>query len=292
MLKISSSTKSRLPDLDRKAFILIKIIWSVLAVITLSFIAAIVMQREYIFRYCLILFLCWMMSIVLLYVAKRGHAKFSAFAYVAFLLIMIFGFSWTGGGIKGHGMKILPMVVLFAGLTLGKKEIWFFGIAAIVGGFILALADYFQFLPTYEPIGHSPLIYWVYTTTSILLLCFLENISVEELRKALNESQKELELRKKSEALLKAKNEKMVEIAFLQSHIVRRPVANVLGLINLVNFNKPDDPVNLEVIPKIETAAKELDAIIDQIVRNTNEIENIAKAVLTESQLSDPTHRG
>ncbi len=41
--------------------------------------------------------------------------------------------------------------------------------------------------------------------------------------------------RKKAENQLKLQNEKLLEIAFLQSHIVRRPAANIIGLINLIN---------------------------------------------------------
>lgn len=82
--------------------------------------------------------------------------------------------------------------------------------------------------------------------------------------------------RKKAEALLKLQKEKLIEIAFLQSHIVRRPIANVLGLISLINFNNPNESDNLEVIPKLEIAAEELDAIIHEIVQNTKEVESIA----------------
>lgn len=80
--------------------------------------------------------------------------------------------------------------------------------------------------------------------------------------------------RKKAEQQLREHNEKLSEIAFLQSHIVRRPVANVLGIINLLNISDPTDPSNIELIPMLETAAKELDEVIFKIVDKTNEITN------------------
>lgn len=80
--------------------------------------------------------------------------------------------------------------------------------------------------------------------------------------------------RKKAEQQLREHNEKLSEIAFLQSHIVRRPVANVLGIINLLNISDPTDPTNIELIPMLETAAKELDEVIFKIVDKTNEITN------------------
>jgi hypothetical protein len=160
-------------------------------------------------------------------------------------------------------------------LALGKKEVWLFGIIAIIGGFALFLGDYFHLLPVIEPLGQSSFIYWIYSSTSILILCFLENLSVEELRKALAKSQNELMLRKQSEELLALQNKKLIEITFLQTHQVRRPVASVLGLISLVKMDNPNDPINFEVISKLEIVSKELDAIIQEIVKSTTEIESI-----------------
>jgi signal transduction histidine kinase len=79
--------------------------------------------------------------------------------------------------------------------------------------------------------------------------------------------------RKKAEQQLIAHNAVLSEIAFLQSHIVRRPVANVLGIINLLNLENPSDPTNIELIPMLETASKELDSVISQIVEKTNKLE-------------------
>ena len=69
--------------------------------------------------------------------------------------------------------------------------------------------------------------------------------------------------------------EKVIEIAFLQSHQVRKPIANILGLINLVNVDKSIDPVNLEVLSGIKIAANELDNIIHQIVKKIEEIKKL-----------------
>jgi hypothetical protein len=277
MLKNFFSVQSQNSDLNQKGSILIKIIWSVLLIITLSFSINMFLQPENIYRYSLIIIIMWLVSLTSIFFAKTNHIYFITCFYIAFLLFMIFLFSWSGGGIKGHGIKILPIVVLLAGLTLGKKEIWFFGTIATLGGLGLVLANYFHQLPLNEPLGQSPLIFWIYNTTSIFLLCFLENLSVENLRKALDKSEKELRLRKKSEELLKIKNEKLIEIAFLQSHMVRRPVASVLGLISIINTDHPGDPINSEIIPKLKIAANELDTVIHDIVRNTLEVESITQ---------------
>jgi hypothetical protein len=78
---------------NEKASILIKMIWSVIIIISLSFIINMFIQPENILRYSLILFLVWTVSLVLIYFAKNGYTYFSAFLYITFLLLMIFGFS-------------------------------------------------------------------------------------------------------------------------------------------------------------------------------------------------------
>jgi signal transduction histidine kinase len=75
------------------------------------------------------------------------------------------------------------------------------------------------------------------------------------------------------EESLKRQNEKLNEIALFQSHQIRGPLATVLGLINLLNLEEPCDEVNVEVIPKIEQALKELDKIIHIIEEKSKEIE-------------------
>ncbi|MES2371566.1 MAG: PAS domain S-box protein [Bacteroidota bacterium] len=392
MLKNISFHSFQDPELTRKASNLFKIILGGMVFVVLTFSIAIYKQNEYATRYLSIILVTCLISSTILFFLRKGYVKTSAYTYIIFLLLMIIGFSWTGGGIKGHGIGLLPIVVLFAGLTIGRKAIWVFGIIASLGGLFFVIADYYQILPVNNPLGNSALIYWVYSTTGIFLLCYLEHLSVGGLNKALNESRAELTLRRKSEEkyrlifesfqdiyyqsdadgkiliitpsvkthtgydpsevvgrdvsefyvnpenrnaflselkltgslqnyeldflakdgsiinaivssqilydnngnpktiegtihditqrkqaedMLKLKNKKLTEIAFLQSHIVRRPVANVMGLVNLINKEDPTDPINFELIPKLAIASKELDEVIKQIVQKTTEIERI-----------------
>ncbi len=56
---------------------------------------------------------------------------------------------------------------------------------------------------------------------------------------------------------------------------MRRPVANILGILGLINAEVPNDPMNIDLIPLLKVAAKELDAVIHKIVLKTNEIKSI-----------------
>jgi PAS domain S-box-containing protein len=68
---------------------------------------------------------------------------------------------------------------------------------------------------------------------------------------------------------LKRKNEQLAEIARLNSHEIRRPLANILGLVALFNQEDPADKFNIEVLEKLNLSAKELDEVIHRIVDNT-----------------------
>jgi PAS domain S-box-containing protein len=68
---------------------------------------------------------------------------------------------------------------------------------------------------------------------------------------------------------LKKKNEQLAEIARVNSHEIRRPLATILGLVSLFNREEPADEFNMEVLDKLHISARELDEVIHRIVDNT-----------------------
>ncbi|MCR8556765.1 response regulator [Mucilaginibacter sp. BJC16-A38] len=76
---------------------------------------------------------------------------------------------------------------------------------------------------------------------------------------------------------LRIQYDKLLKVAVLQSHQVRVPVANILGLFNLFNFDDPADPENGRVLHMLKLVAENLDKTIHEIVRNTTEIKEIIK---------------
>lgn len=68
-------------------------------------------------------------------------------------------------------------------------------------------------------------------------------------------------------------NEKLREIAHLQSHNLRRPVASIMGLVNLFDKRNPNNEMNGIVIEKLDVVCKELDFTIHKIVEKTYELE-------------------
>jgi PAS domain S-box-containing protein len=68
---------------------------------------------------------------------------------------------------------------------------------------------------------------------------------------------------------IEEQNAKLTEIAWLQSHKVRGPVASILGLIQLFNYDDPADPVNKEILEGVKYATNGLDDIIKEVVEKT-----------------------
>jgi len=74
---------------------------------------------------------------------------------------------------------------------------------------------------------------------------------------------------KRNQDHVKDQTRRLQEIASISSHEIRRPVATILGLVNLFDRNILDNPMNKEIINHIDATAKELDEVIHTIVEKT-----------------------
>ncbi len=68
------------------------------------------------------------------------------------------------------------------------------------------------------------------------------------------------------------KNEQLKKIAWMQSHEIRKPVANILGLLQLYDLKKNELAAN-ELLPYLKDAASELDTMIKVIIDRTKSAE-------------------
>jgi len=72
---------------------------------------------------------------------------------------------------------------------------------------------------------------------------------------------------------IEEQNTALREIAFIESHKVRGPVATILGLEQLFNHDDYADPINQIIIEGITKTARELDVIIREVVLKSNAID-------------------
>ncbi len=71
---------------------------------------------------------------------------------------------------------------------------------------------------------------------------------------------------------IEEQNTALREIAFIESHKMRGPVATIMGLEQLFNFQDFTDPVNKIVIEGVAKVSNDLDLVIREVVRKSNEI--------------------
>lgn len=84
--------------------------------------------------------------------------------------------------------------------------------------------------------------------------------------------QRDITQNKKHLQEIEDQNRKFKEIAWIQSHLVRAPLARVMGLVDLLKNFVPGDDKD-ELLVHLTNSAKELDAIIINIADNTPENE-------------------
>lgn len=76
---------------------------------------------------------------------------------------------------------------------------------------------------------------------------------------------------------IEEQNKLLREIAWIQSHDMRAPIATMLGLVSIFNTKDTADPVNAVVIKGMNENAQKLDAIIQNVVIKSYEVGNMNK---------------
>lgn len=71
---------------------------------------------------------------------------------------------------------------------------------------------------------------------------------------------------------LQEQNKTLYDIAFLQSHQVRVPIAQIQGLYNLFKFDNVQHPDNHEILKRLKETADSFDVIIKDITQMTSKI--------------------
>ncbi len=94
------------------------------------------------------------------------------------------------------------------------------------------------------------------------------NDNLENLNQNLEEK-----VRQRTEQL-REQNKVLSDYAFFHAHELRAPVANILGLIELLKHSQPDDQ-DLDIIAHLYTATKELDQVIKNITTKVSVNEDI-----------------
>jgi PAS domain S-box-containing protein len=79
----------------------------------------------------------------------------------------------------------------------------------------------------------------------------------------------DITLLKENEVRVMQQNEKLMEIALINAHEIRRPVATILGLMQLLNENSVTTVADRQVLIHLKAATTELDDVIKRIIDKT-----------------------
>ncbi|MCH7396969.1 PAS domain S-box protein [Belliella sp. DSM 107340] len=72
---------------------------------------------------------------------------------------------------------------------------------------------------------------------------------------------------------IETQNTKLKEIAWIQSHVVRAPLARLMGLVNIISLEGEDPELSkVEILQHIVNSTQELDKIIRNITNKTEQI--------------------
>jgi len=74
---------------------------------------------------------------------------------------------------------------------------------------------------------------------------------------------------KRNEEHTSEQTRRLQDIAAISSHNIRRPVATIMGLVNLFDKKNLENPLNRDIMNHLETTALELDDVIHIIVEKT-----------------------
>jgi two-component system sensor histidine kinase/response regulator len=110
---------------------------------------------------------------------------------------------------------------------------------------------------------------WAYQLKKYNEMYILQTIQMTKLLK-----EAELSLyRKKSADALEEQNQKLREISWMQSHVIRAPLAKIIGLIPLINDVKENKVEREKMLNYLLSSANELDEVIGNITDKTEAVD-------------------
>lgn len=84
---------------------------------------------------------------------------------------------------------------------------------------------------------------------------------------------REITSHKETEHQIKKQVETLKEVAWIQSHEVRKPLANILGLLHLLKKGGADEHQFPEILGHMETSCQQLDTVIKKVVEKSASVE-------------------
>ena len=219
---------------------------------------------------------------------KRKLKKAHIFGF-SLMLAVGFAFFWPGStGLSGAGAYVFQSLIVILLLVNTGKMKTFFAIFLII---MIGIAGFANITYTGKIVYQSQLISFTLNTVVIGLamnlfkialdrehkkLVFrinklgLMNLKVEAKNKELEENRQEIEriqthlqqIIEERTKEIEIENERMVDYAFINAHLVRAPLANMLGLSDLVDSDDPNFKELKEKIVELDKTVRKIGGVL------------------------------
>lgn len=95
------------------------------------------------------------------------------------------------------------------------------------------------------------------------------SVLVEELTAARQQLLKDISIQIEQLEIIEKRNKQLKDIAWTQSHIIRAPVARILGLITLIRKDTDRGEIDPKLLEMFKHSAEELNEVVKRIVTQT-----------------------
>jgi PAS domain S-box-containing protein len=157
------------------------------------------------------------LGLTLLHFNRRGRTRLAASLFVSGLIALMTILAVGAGGVRSPGVSMYCVIVLMAGLLLGKRPGMIAGLTCAALGFGLLMAERSHLLP--PPLRYSSTGIWLLSCLYIGVVVVLMRLPTRMIRTALLRADAELSERKQAQELL-LENQRL-----LQTMIENAPAA-------------------------------------------------------------------
>ncbi|WP_425390312.1 hypothetical protein [Ekhidna sp.] len=229
------------------------------------------------------------LAICLVMLQLQRSAKNRNILINIFCVLILFGFVFfwvSSGGINGAGPYVFPIILVLILLITSKKTSYIF--AGGLVGLVFVLSS--DLIPVNEEITYSGLVFDFFINLILVVVLMAtfkraldkeqtalkrQNKVITSLNRKLSRKAAEIELYNRDITAIKnnlekvaarhtenlqRENQRIIEYSFINAHLVRAPLTNIMGLVDHVDGN-----ANTEKIEELKANANNLDRVIRKL---------------------------
>jgi PAS domain S-box-containing protein len=189
-------------DSTQKSRVLDLLLWGLIICITLLAAVSCIALPRNTMRWLTMGFVVDAAGLGLLLLNRKNHTRLASYLLLFVTFLVGMALSWTAGGIHGPAVRTFPIIVLMAGLLLGKRAGVLVGMVCALYGLCLVWAEHAGLLPP-SVVEHTPVSLWLTLCFFIAILILLQDLAVGSINQALQEARQELDYRRKAEEELR-----------------------------------------------------------------------------------------